>query len=65
MVWNRKIICTLGQFAINASSKDRAHKRTVNTIFDVDNYIAICQNDLLTAEKEIIISSLAIHIKNV
>ncbi|MBD5549270.1 MAG: DEAD/DEAH box helicase family protein [Lachnospiraceae bacterium] len=42
-----------------------AQKQTTNAIFDIDNYTDIYQNDLLTAEKEIIISSPAISGKKV
>ena len=37
-----------------------AQKQTTNAIFDIDTYADIYLNDLLTAEKEIIISSPAI-----
>ena len=40
-------------------------KQTANAIFDIDNYADVYWNDLLTAEKEIIISSPAISGKKV
>ena len=40
-------------------------KQTANAIFDIDNYADVYRNDLLTAEKEIIISSPAISGKKV
>lgn len=42
-----------------------AQKQTANAIFDIDNYLDVYQKDLLTAEKEIIISSPAISGKKV
>ncbi|MDE7178689.1 MAG: DEAD/DEAH box helicase family protein [Lachnospiraceae bacterium] len=41
------------------------HKQTAHAIFDIDNYADIYRNDLLAAEKEIIISSPAISTKKV
>ena len=40
-------------------------KQTTNAIFNIDNYADVYRNDLLTAEKEIIISSPAISDKKV
>ena len=40
-------------------------KQTANAIFDIDSYADVYRNDLLTAEKEILISSPAISGKKV
>ena len=48
------------QIGYDIFSGTGAQKQTANAIFDIDNYTDIYQNDLLTAEKEIIISSPAI-----
>lgn len=53
------------QIGYDIFSGIEAQKQTTNTIFDIDNYTDIYQNDLLTAEKEIIISSPAISGKKV
>ena len=50
---------------MNIFSGTGAQKQTVSAIFDIDNYTDIYQNDMLTAEKEIIISSPAISGKKV
>lgn len=53
------------QIGYNIFSGTGAQKQTVSAIFDIDNYTDIYQNDMLTAEKEIIISSPAISGKKV
>lgn len=53
------------QIGYDIFSGSGAHKQTANTIFDIDHYKDIYQNDLLTAEKEIIISSPAISTQKV
>ena len=53
------------QIGYDIFSGTGAQKQTANAIFDIDNYTDIYQNDLLTAEKEIIISSPAISGKKV
>lgn len=53
------------QIGYNIFSGDEAQKQISNAIFDIDNYIDVYQADLLTAEKEIIISSPAISGKKV
>ncbi len=53
------------QIGYDIFSETGAQKQTTNAIFDIDNYTDIYQNDLLTAEKEIIISSPSISGKKV
>ena len=53
------------QIGYNIFSGGEAQKQISNAIFDIDNYIDVYQADLLTAEKEIIISSPAISGKKV
>ena len=53
------------QIGYDIFSGTGAQKQTANAIFDIDNYTDIYQNDLLTAEKEIIISSPSISGKKV
>lgn len=53
------------QIGYDIFSGNGAHKQEANAIFDIDNYTHIYQNDLLAAEKEIIISSPAISGKKV
>ena len=48
------------QIGYDIFSGTGAQKQTANAIFDIDNYGEVYRNDLLTAEKEIIISSPAI-----
>jgi len=48
------------QIGYDIFSETGAQKQTANAIFDIDNYADVYRNDLLTAEKEIIISSPAI-----
>ena len=50
---------------MNAVSKTGMQKQTANAIFDIDSYADVYRNDLLTAEKEILISSPAISGKKV
>lgn len=53
------------QIGYDIFSTTGTQKQTTNAIFDIDNYADVYQNDLLTAEKEIIISSPAISGKKV
>ena len=48
------------QIGYDIFSGTGAQKQNANAIFDIDNYADVYRNDLLTAEKEIIISSPAI-----
>ncbi|MDE6387576.1 MAG: DEAD/DEAH box helicase family protein [Lachnospiraceae bacterium] len=48
------------QIGYDIFSGTGTQKQTANAIFDIDNYADVYRNDLLTAEKEIIISSPAI-----
>jgi superfamily II DNA or RNA helicase len=53
------------QIGYDIFSATGTQKQTANAIFDIDNYADVYRNDLLTAEKEIIISSPAISGKKV
>ncbi|MDE7248305.1 MAG: restriction endonuclease subunit R, partial [Lachnospiraceae bacterium] len=53
------------QIGYDIFSETVTQKQTANAIFDIDNYADVYRNDLLTAEKEIIISSPAISGKKV
>lgn len=53
------------QIGYDIFSGSGAQKQLANAIFDIDNYSDIYRNDLLAAEKEIIISSPAISGKKV
>jgi len=53
------------QIGYDIFSGTGTQKQTANAIFDIDNYADVYRNDLLTAEKEIIISSPAISGKKV
>ena len=53
------------QIGYDIFSGTGTQKQTTNAIFDIDNYADVYRNDLLTAEKEIIISSPAISGKKV
>lgn len=53
------------QIGYDIFSGTGTQKQTTNAIFDIDNYADVYRNDLLTAEKEIIISSPAISAKKV
>ncbi|MCM1326120.1 MAG: DEAD/DEAH box helicase family protein [Bacteroidales bacterium] len=53
------------QIGYNILSGTSVDKQTTNAIFDIDSYLDIYRRDLLTAEKEIIISSPAISGKKV
>lgn len=53
------------QIGYDIFSGSGAQKQPANAIFDIDNYSDIYRNDLLAAEKEIIISSPAISGKKV
>ena len=53
------------QIGYDIFSGTGTQKQITNTIFDIDNYTDVYQDDLLTAEKEIIISSPAISSKKV
>lgn len=53
------------QIGYDIFSSTGVQKQTANAIFDIDNYADVYQNDLLMAEKEIIISSPAISGKKV
>lgn len=53
------------QIGYDIFSATSTQKQTANAIFDIDNYADVYHNDLLTAEKEIIISSPAISGKKV
>lgn len=53
------------QIGYDIFSTTGTKKQTANAIFDIDTYADVYRNDLLTAEKEIIISSQAISGKKV
>lgn len=53
------------QIGYDIFSPTGTQKQMANAIFDIDNYADVYRNDLLTAEKEIIISSPAISGKKV
>ena len=53
------------QIGYDIFSKTGMQKQTANAIFDIDSYADVYRNDLLTAEKEILISSPAISGKKV
>ena len=53
------------QIGYDIFSGTGTQKQTTNAIFDIDNYADVYRNDLLTAEKEIIVSSPAISGKKV
>ena len=53
------------QIGYNIFSGAGTHKQMANAIFDIDNYADVYHNDLLAANKEIIISSPAISGKKV
>lgn len=53
------------QIGYDIFSGSSTQKQTANAIFDINNYTEVYRNDLLSAEKEIIISSPAISGKKV